>query len=245
MAELVITSFPRRWGRKKSDASGIYRTIRERLDDRPNLDNVYDTALLMIDQCSRVFFDRTVPRDNRPDVIDMFANAIGDVVSTHIRTRDDLANCPSKTAKSTKAYLDFWELILPDSERYQKMLSRHSIWEVIAIKAKNSPKAKDPLKTYNDITLNTLLDINPEGELLKEIKDIQDELHMITKIFNEQHTVADDFSTFLQKLGGKSKEISQKTRDDAKQLVKEISRRRAEITELTKAAGRTADGVSV
>jgi len=78
--ELVITSFPRRWGRKKQDPSGVYRTIRERLDDRPNLENVYDMATLMMDQCSRVFFDRTVPQDNRPDVIDMFANAIGDVV---------------------------------------------------------------------------------------------------------------------------------------------------------------------
>jgi hypothetical protein len=77
----VISSFPRRWGRKPSDSSGVYRTIRERFDDRPNLDNVYDMATLIMDQCSRVFFDRTVPKDNRPDVIDMFANAIGDVVS--------------------------------------------------------------------------------------------------------------------------------------------------------------------
>lgn len=80
VAELVITSFPRRWGRKKSDPSGVYRTIRERLDDRPNLDNVYDMATMMIDQCSRFFFDRTVPRDNRPEVMDIFSNAIGDVV---------------------------------------------------------------------------------------------------------------------------------------------------------------------
>jgi hypothetical protein len=30
VTELVITSFPRRWGRKKQDPSGVYRTIRER-----------------------------------------------------------------------------------------------------------------------------------------------------------------------------------------------------------------------
>lgn len=79
--ELVITSFPRSWGRRPKDASGVYRIIRERLTDRPNLDNVYNMAILMIDQCSRVFFDHTVPRDNQPDVMDMFANAIGEVVS--------------------------------------------------------------------------------------------------------------------------------------------------------------------
>lgn len=79
-AGLVITSFPRRWGRKKLDPSGVYRTIRERLDDSPDLGNVYDMATMMIDQCSRFFFDRTVPRDSRPEVIDIFSTAIGDVV---------------------------------------------------------------------------------------------------------------------------------------------------------------------
>jgi hypothetical protein len=84
--ELVITSFPRRWGRKKQDPSGLYRTIRERLADRPDLDNVYDMATMMIDQCSRVFFDRTVSRDNRPEVMDIFSTAIGDVVCQNPNT---------------------------------------------------------------------------------------------------------------------------------------------------------------
>lgn len=34
-----------------------------------------------------------------------------------------------------------------------------------------------------------LLDINPEGELLGEIKDIQVELHVVTKVYPEQQTV--------------------------------------------------------
>lgn len=81
---MVVSSFPRRWGRKKSDPSGVYRTVRERLEGQPNLGNVYDLAILLMDQCSRVFFDRAVPRDNRPEVIDIFANAIGDVVGTEL-----------------------------------------------------------------------------------------------------------------------------------------------------------------
>jgi len=86
----VISSFPRRWAdreeqRNKSDSSGLYRTVRGRLEDHPNLENVYDLATLLIDQCSRVFFDRTVPRDNRPEVIDIFSTAIGDVVSQAFR----------------------------------------------------------------------------------------------------------------------------------------------------------------
>jgi hypothetical protein len=76
----VVSSFPRRWGRKKSDASGIYRIVRDRLSAKPDLENVYDMATLIMDQCSRFFFDRMVPKDERPQVIDIFANAIGDIV---------------------------------------------------------------------------------------------------------------------------------------------------------------------
>jgi hypothetical protein len=40
---------------------------------------------------------------------------------------------------------------------------------------------------------NTLLNINPEGNLLKETKDILDELHIMTRIKAQQQTVAESF----------------------------------------------------
>jgi hypothetical protein len=40
---------------------------------------------------------------------------------------------------------------------------------------------------------NTLLNINPEGNLLKEIKDILDELHILTRVKLQQQTVAESF----------------------------------------------------
>ena len=43
--------------------------------------SVYDLAIIILDQCSRVFFDRTQPIDLQPQVMDSFANAIGKVVS--------------------------------------------------------------------------------------------------------------------------------------------------------------------
>ncbi|KAF7554998.1 hypothetical protein G7Z17_g2492 [Cylindrodendrum hubeiense] len=55
--------FPRRWGRNKPDSSGVHKSL----------------PLLIIDQCSRVFFDRTQPTDNRPEVMDLFAQAVGTV----------------------------------------------------------------------------------------------------------------------------------------------------------------------
>jgi uncharacterized coiled-coil DUF342 family protein len=54
-----------------------------------------------------------------------------------------------------------------------------------------------------------LLNINPEGKLLKEIKDIMDEIHIITRINQQQQTVAETFvkhirQSLLPKLRSKS-----------------------------------------
>lgn len=48
----------------------------------------YDLAIIILDQVSRVFFDRTQPTDLQPQVIDSFANAIGKVVGDHLARRD-------------------------------------------------------------------------------------------------------------------------------------------------------------
>ncbi|KAE9371635.1 hypothetical protein N431DRAFT_441610 [Stipitochalara longipes BDJ] len=77
----IISFFPRRWGRNKPDFSGVHRGIRSRLEHlRPGeIQSVYDLALIIMNQCSTVFFDRTKPADARPQVLDIFANAIADV----------------------------------------------------------------------------------------------------------------------------------------------------------------------
>jgi hypothetical protein len=241
--ELVITSFPRRWGRKKQDPSGLYRTIREQLaSDRPDLNNVYDMATMMMDQCSRVFFDRAVSRDNRPEVMDIFSTAIGDVVCRKPNVLHSPFTNAQQTDRSTKAYNEFWELIMPDSHRYREMLNKgpKEIWPYLTDAAR---RKLDKMKN-EDALLEQLLDINPEGELLREIKDIQDELHMMTKVYSQQQAVVKEFVTHLDQLSSKSTEVTQKTKDKVSHLAKEVVRRKAEINELTKAAERTAEGVS-
>jgi len=42
--------------------------------------SIYDLALIIANQCSTVFFDRTKLVDERPEVFDIFANAIGNLV---------------------------------------------------------------------------------------------------------------------------------------------------------------------
>jgi hypothetical protein len=81
--DTVITCFPKRFGRNKPDVSAVQKCIRTRLRAAriDEVRSVYDLAIIIIDQCSRVFFDRTQSEDLQPQVMDCFGNAIGRVVS--------------------------------------------------------------------------------------------------------------------------------------------------------------------
>ena len=89
-----------------------------------------------------------------------------------------------------------------------------------------------------------LLDINPEGNLSKEIKDIQDELKMIKKVFLDQQSVVKDYAGYLKTIDGQETNIRPATQSRANHLVNEIERRIKEVDELGSAASHVADDVS-
>ena len=82
-AETVITSFPRRWAKNKPDPSAVHKSLRMRLKSAhgDEIQSAFDLALIIIDECSRVFFDRTKATDRQPNLVDIFAEAISGVVS--------------------------------------------------------------------------------------------------------------------------------------------------------------------
>ena len=65
------------------DHSGVHNSIRSKLKHlrEGDITSIYDIALMIVNQCSTVFFDRTKLVDERPEVFDIFANAIGNIVS--------------------------------------------------------------------------------------------------------------------------------------------------------------------
>jgi len=56
-----------------------------RVEDE-RIENVFDLALYIFDECSRVFFDRTKPLDQRPQVMDIFSKAISQMVCVSFGT---------------------------------------------------------------------------------------------------------------------------------------------------------------
>jgi hypothetical protein len=82
LLDTLITSFPKRYGRNKPDPSAVHKSIRLRLKAarKNEIRSVYDLALVVLDECAKVFFDRTKSADRKPQAMDLFASAIGNVV---------------------------------------------------------------------------------------------------------------------------------------------------------------------
>lgn len=80
----IITCFPRRYGANKHDNSGIHKSIRVRLGEKrhPQIRSVFDLALIIFEECSNTFFNRTRIWDKQPHMLDAFSEAIGNIVST-------------------------------------------------------------------------------------------------------------------------------------------------------------------
>ncbi|PVH89197.1 hypothetical protein DL98DRAFT_97495 [Cadophora sp. DSE1049] len=159
-ADTIISSFPRRWGRNKPDWSGVHKGIRARLDHlrEGEIQSVYDVALLIMNQCSTVFFDRTKPVDERPEVLDIFSNALSHVSG-------------------------------------MKCISFESFWRQL-----EKLSSGDHQQADFEATARKYLNINPEGELLRETHDIIEELRMMSHIFTEQLHVVEQFTSHLQNL---------------------------------------------
>ncbi|VUC20366.1 unnamed protein product [Clonostachys rosea] len=114
----ILTFFPKRYGVNKQDASGVHKSIRERVERARNnqIKTVYDLALIILNECTRTIFDETKTKDRRPAVLDIFSRAIGRV-----------------THKQTLAFNHMWESaeklrrvsLAPDSQQHANLSELH------------------------------------------------------------------------------------------------------------------------
>lgn len=83
-AKTIITCFPKRYGVHKHDPSGVHKAIRTRIRmGHYQIRSVFDLALIILDESTNIFFDRTKTGERQPQVIDAFSTAIGNVVSIY------------------------------------------------------------------------------------------------------------------------------------------------------------------
>jgi hypothetical protein len=210
-------------------------------------------ACMIIDQCSNVFFDRTQPLDLRPEVMDIFAETLGDV-----------------NYYTTTAFKLFWQNV----ESWRNSENRD--WR----NAERLTKTRDHQHSKSNRVRQSqkYLDINLEGTLLREAQDIAEELKIMISIYSKQLGVVKSFQKCLEQMNGNPKSrnkshlasavsydlvygakepasshqnhrrkppaVSIAEMDFLDDLVEEVEDRKAEIMDLEKAAQQTCQQVS-
>ena len=75
----IITSFPKRYG-VDQDPSGVFEAVESRLAQKGSIESVFQIALIVLDECSKSFFNRTKGPPKQWSDLDIFSHAIMTVV---------------------------------------------------------------------------------------------------------------------------------------------------------------------
>ncbi|KAI0813899.1 hypothetical protein GGR55DRAFT_701684 [Xylaria sp. FL0064] len=116
-SQTLITCFPKRYGANKQDFSGVHKSIRTILEslgsDQPR--TVFELALIVLDECTKTFFDRTKLLDRQPQVIDEFSKAIGNIMHAQTTAFRRLWRWTDDARKifRSKQYADTSDLHIP------------------------------------------------------------------------------------------------------------------------------------
>lgn len=196
---LIITAFPQRWAQPRNDPLNVLDGIIEDINAKTGkpVENVQDLALVITARCSGSF-DRHKPGDEDFQFLDMFESSIGNVNN-----------------QETELYNQFY-----NASRVVHQWLRDNRFG----RNENNNTLSSLNHRYPRV-VDEFLDIGEETRLLKEIKDIQDELIMIGRVLNQQRSTLEPLCTCLcddlQTLGFRHQarnEVKRKV-DDQKHLV--------------------------
>jgi ankyrin repeat protein/Mg2+ and Co2+ transporter CorA len=198
-SKLIVTSFPQRWQQPKNDPLNVLDGIIEDINSktREPVRSVYDLALIITGRCSGVFDRHRMDEDYQ--FLDMFESSIGDATEEETKLFREF-NIASAQASQ-------WLQHHRRPNRFSRQLEAEG--RVIEYQKKHTPHphglflAEEPMQEdhsrYDDdgperepLFVDKLLDIGAETDLLKETKDIRDELNMITKVLEDQRAVLPD-----------------------------------------------------
>ncbi|KAK3386840.1 hypothetical protein B0H63DRAFT_411967 [Podospora didyma] len=158
----LITCFPKRYGVNKQDPSGVHYLVRRHLRNvrEDHIRTVFDLALIVLTEVTNIFFDRAKTSDRQPQVMDIFADSIGQVQNREAIAFDNLWHWTAKLAN----------LQYPNP--------------------------------FTDISalVFLLLNVNPEGKLLREIKDVLDELDIMLWVSQRQRDVIRKFTQQAERI---------------------------------------------
>ncbi|KAK7918411.1 hypothetical protein PG985_010285 [Apiospora marii] len=176
----IITCFPNRYGVRNHDTSGVHQSIKRRLEVTPQIRTVFDLGLVILDECSNVFFDRTTVDTSQPSVVDIFSTAIGEIVSTYQRVMG----------------LVVGKGLTSDQKMLRYTLAFERLWQWTQHTTKIDWSNSNSSSRLGKYSIN----IDFEGGLKREIQDIIEELDIMLHTIQYHRTVLKQYVHSVEKI---------------------------------------------
>jgi ankyrin repeat protein/Mg2+ and Co2+ transporter CorA len=186
--DLVITSFPRVRTNPSHDPMDILEIIKEmiRTNIEDPIDNVYELASLIVSHVGGAQDGQGYGRDAL-QVLNIFESEVGAAMDVEVKLfhafQDDANRAADWLSKATSS-----------ERKAQETKPEDDIWE--------EPKDPEVVEVRQSF-FGSLLDISTETNLLKEVKDIRDELGMLKLLFTIQKQVVPGFQKALKSVSRK------------------------------------------
>jgi Mg2+ and Co2+ transporter CorA len=196
-----VTSFPPRWLPPLKDALDIHENILSIINSgsRERIRNVFELAMVIVGRCYGAY-DRHGIGSEELQFLDIYESWIGAVMDDEVKLfelfKED-SEAASEWLRNPRN--------LRETKREQAKLEKGPI------KKKHSSKRR-PVRTFTVLRsreesdsnrhdfVENLLDIGLETALLKEVKDIQDELHMLLLVFQHQLQVLPSMESAMKEI---------------------------------------------
>ena len=171
--DLVVTAFPQRWNQHAGDyrldmLDGIRSDINSNV--RGSVDSVYELAMIISGRCVGTF-DRHRRAMNDFQSLDIYEASLGDATDRETALFDTFTDASRRASQ--------WLRHQRPSQPADDLSEPHD---------PESTLARGGMRREPDF-VDKLLDIGEETALLREVKDIQDELLMISLVLEQQESV--------------------------------------------------------
>lgn len=253
--DLIVTAFPQRWQQPRNDPLNVLDGIIEDINNkaRDPVRNVYDLAMIISGRCSGVF-DRHRTGDEDYQFLDMFESSIGDatemetILFKEFNTASAQASAWLQHHRRPNRFSRHLEAEGRQREHNRRHVPHHSHSHALA-----DPPIREEEFDYDDsdrspahapLFVDKLLDIGAETDLLAEIKDIRDELNMISKVLEDQRSVLPDMEASITDIYREEHKSQQDIKKRSKDLLKTIDIHLKDLDRMNRQAKRIYDSIT-
>ncbi|KAH9872851.1 hypothetical protein J1614_005245 [Plenodomus biglobosus] len=248
--DLIVTAFPQRWQQPRNDPLNVLDGVIEDINSktRDPVRSVYDLAMIITSRCSGMF-DRHRIGDEDYQFLDMFESTIGDATEMETKLFDEF-NTASRQASAWLQHhrrANRFSRHLEAEGRQREHLNRRNTQHHSHDHALLDPPIREEQFNYDDtdraaaqapLFVDKLLDIGAETALLRETKDIRDELNMIAKVLDDQRNVLPDMEASILDIYHKEHKSQQDLKRRFKDMVKTVETHMKDLDRMDKQAER-------